>query len=109
LLAKSYHAAAGLMPAIAAGCVLHAVGTVAAQPLLAQKRTRTLLQGRVCGAVAALVSIPLLVKLYGLTGAALANPVYFGIEALVLALLAKPWRLAGTEPHNLISQPSSAG
>jgi hypothetical protein len=42
--------------------------------------------------VTAAISIPLMVKNYGLIGAAMANPIYFGVEALVLAVLAKPWR-----------------
>jgi O-antigen/teichoic acid export membrane protein len=92
VLAKSYHSAVELMPAIAIGCALHALGTVVAQPLLANKRTRMFLLGRVCGVVTAAVSIPLMVKNYGLPGAAMANPIYFGVEALVLAMLAKPWR-----------------
>lgn len=94
VLAKSYHAAVDLMPAMALGCALHALGTALAQPLLAHKRTKTLLKGRLCGAVTAAMTIPLLVSHYGLLGAAWANPVYFGIEALVLALLAKPWQAA---------------
>jgi O-antigen/teichoic acid export membrane protein len=92
ILAKSYHSAVDLMPAIAVGCALHALGTVMAQPLLAKKRTRLLLFGRICGAVAAAVSIPLMVQNFGLAGAALANPIYFGFEALVLATLARPWK-----------------
>ncbi|ESS73672.1 polysaccharide biosynthesis protein [Methyloglobulus morosus KoM1] len=92
VLAKSYHSAIELMPAIAIGCALHALGTVVSQPLLANKRTKLLLLGRVCGVVTAAISIPLLVKSFGLLGAAIANPIYFGVEALVLALLAKPWR-----------------
>jgi O-antigen/teichoic acid export membrane protein len=92
VLAKSDHPAVELMPAIAMGCALHALGTVMAQPLLANKRTRLLLLGRVCGAVTAAISIPLMVKNFGLAGAAMANPIYFGVEALVLAILAKPWR-----------------
>ncbi|QSB02214.1 oligosaccharide flippase family protein [Methylomonas sp. EFPC1] len=92
VLAKSYHAAVDLMPAMALGCALHALGTALAQPLLAHKRTTTLLKGRLCGAVTAAMTIPLLVSQYGLLGAAWANPVYFGIEALVLAILAKPWQ-----------------
>jgi len=92
VLAKSYHAAVDLMPAIAAGCALHALGTVASQPLLAKKRTRLLLLGRICGAVTAAISIPLMVNTYGLPGAAMANPVYFGVETLVLTILARPWR-----------------
>lgn len=92
LLAQTYHAAVSLMPAIALGSALHALGTVFAQPLLAKKNTQAVLKGRLCGAVAAAISLPLLVTVYGVQGAAIANPVYFGIEALVLALLAKPWR-----------------
>ncbi|NOV31025.1 lipopolysaccharide biosynthesis protein [Methylomonas sp. ZR1] len=92
VLAKSYHAAVDLMPAMALGCALHALGTALAQPLLAHKRTKTLLKGRLCGAVAAAMTIPVLVSQYGLPGAAWANPVYFGIEAVVLAILAKPWQ-----------------
>ena len=92
VLAKSYHSAVELMPAIAVGCALHALGTVVAQPLLANKRTRLLLLGRVGGAVVAAITIPLMVKNFGLLGAAIANPVYFGVETLVLAMLAKPWR-----------------
>jgi O-antigen/teichoic acid export membrane protein len=91
-LAKSYHSAVELMPAIAVGCALHALGTVAAQPLLANKRTRLFLLGRLCGAVTAAISIPLMVKSFGLPGAAMANPIYFGVETLVLIMLAKPWR-----------------
>jgi len=97
LLAKSYHSAVALMPAIAVGSALHALGTVVGQPLLADKRTRLFLAGRVCGALAAVVSIPLMVKYYGLMGAALANPVYYGVETMVLALLAKPWRAVRPE------------
>jgi O-antigen/teichoic acid export membrane protein len=99
LLAKSYHSAVALMPAIAVGSALHALGTVVGQPLLANKKTRLFLLGRVCGAVAAVISIPLMVKYYGLMGAAMANPIYYGVETLVLALLAKPWRVISLQ-HN---------
>ena len=104
VLAKSYHSAVELMPAIAVGCALHALGTVLAQPLLANKQTRLLLLGRICGAVTAAISIPLMVKNYGLIGAALANPIYFGVEALVLVMLAKPWRNSGLEDRVVIDQ-----
>jgi O-antigen/teichoic acid export membrane protein len=103
-LAKSYHSAVELMPAIAVGCALHALGTVVAQPLLANKQTRLLLLGRACGAVTAAVSIPLMVKNFGLPGAAMANPIYFGIEALVLAMLAKPWRTISFDNKETIDQ-----
>jgi O-antigen/teichoic acid export membrane protein len=104
LLAKSYHSAVALMPAIAVGSALHALGTVVAQPLLADKRTRLFLLGRVCGAVAAVISIPLMVKYYGLLGAAMANPIYYGVELLVLALLARPWRVLRSEPKDEIEE-----
>jgi len=107
VLAKSYHSAVELMPAIAIGCALHALGTVVAQPLLANKRTRLMLLGRICGAVAAAISIPLMVKNYGLLGAAMANPIYFGVEALVLAMLAKPWRSVGTVHGGQLEQENS--
>ncbi len=108
VLAKSYHSAVELMPAIAVGCALHALGTVVAQPLLANKRTRLLLLGRVCGAVTAAISIPLMVKNYGLLGAAMANPIYFGVEALVLAMLAKPWRNIGADYDGQPEQENSS-
>ncbi|HEY8098007.1 MAG TPA: lipopolysaccharide biosynthesis protein [Methylobacter sp.] len=104
VLAKSYHSAIELMPAIAIGCALHALGTVVAQPLLANKRTRLLLLGRACGALTGVISIPLMVKNYGLLGAAMANPIYFGVEMLVLAILAKPWRNIGFENKAAIEQ-----
>lgn len=104
VLAKSYHSAVELMPAIAVGCALHALGTVVAQPLLANKRTRLLLLGRVCGVVTAAISIPLMIKDYGLLGAAMANPIYFGVEALVLAMLAKPWRNISFEDKAVVDQ-----
>jgi len=107
VLAKSYHSAVELMPAIAVGCALHALGTVLAQPLLANKRTRVLLLGRVSGALTAAICIPLMVKNYGLVGAAMANPIYFGVEALVLAMLAKPWRRLDVVNEEQMAQVSS--
>lgn len=97
VLARPYHPAVALMPAIAVGCALQALGTVLSQPLLAKKRTRLLLLGRLSGVAAAAISIPLMVIAFGLQGAALANPIYFGVEAVVLAMLAKPWQAIGSE------------
>jgi O-antigen/teichoic acid export membrane protein len=102
VLAKAYHSATELMPAIALGCALHALGSVVSQPLLAEKRTRILLKGRICGALVAAISIPLMVNAYGLPGAAMANSLYFGVEALVLAMLAKPWRNIGAKQTSKI-------
>ena len=98
LLAKTYADAAVLMPAIAMGSALNALGTVLAQPLLAKKRPQMILKGRLCGALVLIISLPLMLHEYGLPGAAWANPLYFGIEALLLALLAKPWRRIQINP-----------
>jgi len=98
-LSKTYHSAIILMPAIGIGCALHALATVLSQPLLASKKTSALLTGRLCGAVAAAISIPVMVIHYGLPGAAMANPIYFGIEAVAMAILGKPWRMGGPEPR----------
>lgn len=91
LLATEYHSAAPLMPIIGAGCALQALGTLMAQPLYARKQTRVLPWGRLAGALTALIALPLMVQWRGILGAALAAPIYFGVEALVLAWLAKPW------------------
>lgn len=101
LLAKAYADAAVLMPAIAMGSALNALGTVLAQPLLAKKRPQMILKGRLCGALALIISLPLMLHEYGLPGAAWANSLYFGIEALLLALLAKPWRRIQTNPSTM--------
>ena len=52
------------------------------------------------GAVCAAIIIPIMVNWQGLMGAAMATPVYFGIEALVVAWIAKPWQEWGatTQP-----------
>jgi hypothetical protein len=34
----------------------------------------------------------------------MANPIYFGVEALVLAMLAKPWRNICTGNKDIIDQ-----
>lgn len=105
LLANTYAGAAVLMPAIALGSALNALGTVLAQPLLARKRPQQVLKGRLCGTLVLLISLPLLLLEHGLPGAALANPVYYGIEALVLALLAKPWRRPHAYPLAILPIP----
>ena len=91
LLAEKYHSASVLMPVIGAGCVLQSVGAVFSQTLLATKETKLLLIGRLCGAVTGAITIPLMVKFHGLMGAAVAAPVYFGVEAIALAFLARSW------------------
>ena len=45
-----------------------------------------------------------MVKNFGLPGAAMANPIYFGVEALVLIMLAKPWRNISSWNQDAIEQ-----
>jgi len=89
LLAPVYRIAADLMPVIGIGCALQALGTVLAQPLYARKTTRRLLLGRGLGALTAAVALPLMVRAHGLMGAAWAAPIYFGVEAGVMAFVAR--------------------
>jgi O-antigen/teichoic acid export membrane protein len=102
LLAEAYQSAAVLMPIIGLGCAFQAIGIVLAQPLYARKRTRLVLRGRVAGAAVAAISIPIMVNWQGLMGAAIAGPIYFGTEALVVALIAKPWLEWGPTAHPTI-------
>lgn len=61
------------------------------QPLLASKHSKAPLVGRTFGAVAAAITIPIMVANWGLFGAAVAAPIYFGIEAFAMAAFAIPW------------------
>ncbi|QSA98581.1 lipopolysaccharide biosynthesis protein [Methylococcus sp. EFPC2] len=92
LLAPAYRAGAELMPVIGLGCALQALATVMAQPLYARKATRRLIPGRLAGTLTAVIALPWLVSSEGLMGAATAAPVYFGVEALAMGLMARPWR-----------------
>jgi O-antigen/teichoic acid export membrane protein len=89
LLAQSYYSGAALMPIIGAGCAIQALGTVLAQRLFAVKSTQAVLAGRACGALTAVVAIPLMVQWQGMLGAAMAAPLYFGVEAMSMALLGR--------------------
>jgi O-antigen/teichoic acid export membrane protein len=103
LLAETYRSAAALMPVIGLGCAFQQLANVLAQPLYAAKRTKSVLCGRICGAVTAAVVMPLMVKHAGLMGAAAAAPIYFGTEALILAIMAKPWSVF----HRIFSRTDS--
>lgn len=93
LLAKPYHSAIELIPIFVIGSTLNAIATVMAQPLLARKHPQTLLKGRFCGVLAAAISLPLMISSFGLIGAAIAHSIYFGVEALIITLLARPWSM----------------
>lgn len=91
-LAATYSGGAQLMPWIGIGSALFCLSNVFQQPLLVAQRTRLLIIPRLAGAVAACVSIPLLTERWGIFGAAIACPVYYGVEALCMAVIAKPWK-----------------
>lgn len=93
LLADTYQSAANLMPLIGAGTALFILGDVFQFRLLAAERTHAVLIGRMCGVIAALCTIPALTAAFGLMGAAAACPVYYGVEAICLGIIAKPWRM----------------
>lgn len=92
LLAPQYRSAAVLMPWIAAGSALCVLRGVIQQPLLAQEHTGKLLVPKVVGVASAALAIPLLTWKLGLPGTAMACPVYFGTEALAMAMVARLWR-----------------
>jgi O-antigen/teichoic acid export membrane protein len=93
VFAETYWSAAGLMPLLAAGSALYTLGKLFQQPLLSAKRTGVIMAAGIIGTAAALVAVPLLVWQFGLWGAALAWPVYTGLEVLVVGTVAKPWRI----------------
>ncbi len=88
-LGPQYRGAIEYVPWIALGYLFYVVEQVLEQPLLAHKRTFSVLVAQVCGAVASLVvTIPLVIHI-GAVGAAYACPVYFLIQALVAATLVR--------------------
>jgi O-antigen/teichoic acid export membrane protein len=82
-LAAGYREAAGLLPWIASGYALMALATVFEKPCYAHKRTGWVLAIQAAGAAACLASVPALIRLRGLRGAAMAVPVYFGVQLAV--------------------------
>jgi len=86
-LGRAYRGAASLMPAIAVGLALWLVAAALERVCYAHKRTGGVLAAEGAGAVAFLLAAPPLILRRGAAGAALAVPVYFGVQ-LVAALLA---------------------
>jgi O-antigen/teichoic acid export membrane protein len=86
-LGPKYRDAVSFVPWIAFGYLFYVVEQVLEQPLLAHKRTSSVLLAQVCGAVSSVaVTIPFVMH-YGAVGAAYACPVYFLIQMLVVAKL----------------------
>ena len=98
LLAQSYRHAADLMPWIAGGNALLALARVFESPLYAQHSPRRVLIGQLLSALAAIaVGLPMIAA-YGAWGAAVACPIYFGLQCgVTIALGARRPPVAPTE------------
>jgi O-antigen/teichoic acid export membrane protein len=84
-LGPQYRGAAAFVPFIACGYFLYVVEQVLEQRLLAYRRTSAVLITQASGALASvLVTIPLVMR-FGTLGAAYACPVYFLLQAIVVA------------------------
>jgi O-antigen/teichoic acid export membrane protein len=89
LLAEPYHVGADLMPWIAAGYWLLAVSHVYTRVCYAHDDTKAVLWIEVTGALLAMVvAIPAILS-FGLVGAAIAVPIYFGGQLGVAVILAR--------------------
>ena len=86
LLAEEYRGGTILMPWIAAGIGFQVITHFFENVFHAYKRTRHLLLIHSIGAVVCVLSVTILVGKFGLTGAAMACPVYF-LSMLVLAAI----------------------
>ena len=92
LLAAEYRGGAALMSWIAAGIGLQAVAQVFENVLFAYKRTSWVLLQHSAGAAVCLLSVFVLIRKFGLIGAAAACPVYYLSMVIVGVVLA---RMAG--------------
>jgi O-antigen/teichoic acid export membrane protein len=89
LLAEHYRGAIKLMPWIALGYCLLVISYVFEKACYAYKRTKAVLYIQISGAIASIcIAIPL-VYYWGLQGAAVAVPLYFGIQLLVSIHMAR--------------------
>lgn len=87
LLAEEYRRTADLLPWIATGYCLLAISDVFTRVSFAHGKTRWVLVIVSCAALAGVVATYIGARLWGLLGAAMAVPVYFGVQ-LVVAMLA---------------------
>jgi len=104
-LAPRYREAADLLPWIGAGYALLALGTVFEKPCYAYKRTGWVLVVAATGAAACLAAVPILIRLRGLRGAAMAAPAYYGLQLAVAIFASRAARReagsgAGAPPRN---------
>jgi O-antigen/teichoic acid export membrane protein len=86
---KQYRHASALMPWIAAGYAIRSTSYVFERVCYAYGQTRRVLITQCCAVAAATIVTPLGVLSLGLTGAALAVPVYFSVQLAVAITLAR--------------------
>jgi O-antigen/teichoic acid export membrane protein len=89
LLEENYRSGVELMPWIAGGYALYAVGTVYEMRLYARKLTKRVLLGESIVAGAAIVTPLCLMYKWSMLGVAAACPVYFGVMVVVMAGLSR--------------------
>lgn len=83
LLAQNYYSAIDLMPWIAGGISLLVISYILEKPCYAYKETKWILIIQGGGGIASLFFGVMFVYLYGIWGAAVAVPVYYGIQMLI--------------------------
>ena len=82
LLAERYRAGADLLPWLAAGNAMFALGIVYEKVAHASRRTDLVLAGRVVGAACSVAVGAPMILAFGVRGAAWAVPVYYGLQLL---------------------------
>jgi len=86
---QAYRHASGLMPWIGLGYAIRSVSYVFERVSYAYGRTRRVLVTQLWAVAVTAIATPAGVLLAGLTGAAMAVPIYFTVQCLVAAVLAR--------------------
>jgi O-antigen/teichoic acid export membrane protein len=89
VVGKAYRHASGLMPWISLGYAIRAASAVLERVPYAYGKTRRVLIIQICGVAATVVVSPLAIFALGIQGAAMAVPVYFSIQFMTAAWLAR--------------------
>ena len=89
LLAEEYRAASILMPWIAAGMCFQVISQLFENVLFAYKQTKLIFPIHLAGSIVCIVSVFILIRQFGLLGAAIACPVYFLTILILSMILAK--------------------
>jgi O-antigen/teichoic acid export membrane protein len=89
LLATKYRSGVNLMLWIAGGYALLAISDVFVKVCYAYGYTRAILMIQVVGAILSLVLAIIGIKMFGLVGAAMAVPVYFGIMLIITIMASR--------------------